>query len=141
MQQLNDILTLAHRHPLMMHELDLLHEVLLDGGGGADLLITGSLPNETSSWTSVASTTTYNPVTYFNPAASDAALLTLLAQWSLSNDNSGALGIQHDGANDDVFGSTGDDEPPGITIFSLRPPRTPPASSSSVANGVPIGIA
>ena len=27
MQQLNDILTLAHRHPLMMHELDLLHEV------------------------------------------------------------------------------------------------------------------
>jgi hypothetical protein len=37
-------------------------------------------------------------------------------------------------------GSTGIDEPPGITIFSLRPPRTPPASSSSVANGVPIGI-
>jgi fibronectin-binding autotransporter adhesin len=83
---------------------------LLDGGSGADLLITGSLPNETSSWTSVASTTTYNPVTYFNPAASDAALLTLLAQWSLSNDNSGALGIQHDGANDDVFGGTGDDD-------------------------------
>ena len=27
MQQLNDILTLAHRHPIMMHELDLLHEV------------------------------------------------------------------------------------------------------------------
>ncbi len=27
MQQLNDILTLAHRHPLMMHELELLHEV------------------------------------------------------------------------------------------------------------------
>lgn len=27
MQQLNEILTLAHRHPLMMHELDLLHEV------------------------------------------------------------------------------------------------------------------
>ncbi|MEQ1797012.1 MAG: AraC family transcriptional regulator [Lacibacter sp.] len=27
MQQLNDILTLAHKHPLMMHELELLHEV------------------------------------------------------------------------------------------------------------------
>ncbi len=85
---------------------------LLDGGGGSDLLITGSLQNETSSWTSVASTTTYNPTTYFNPAASDAALLTLLTQWSLSNDNSSAvsIGITHDGANDDVFGSTGDDD-------------------------------
>jgi fibronectin-binding autotransporter adhesin len=85
---------------------------LIDGGTGSDLLITGSLTGETSSWTSVASTTTYNPATYFNPAASDAALLTLLAQWSLSNNNSGAIsmGIQHDGANDDVYGSTGDDD-------------------------------
>jgi hypothetical protein len=37
-------------------------------------------------------------------------------------------------------GSTGDDEPPGITAFSVRPVRTPPASSSSFANGVPSGI-
>ncbi len=29
-------------------------------------------------------------------------------------------------------GSTGDDEPPGITAFSVRPSRTPPASSSSL---------
>ena len=34
-------------------------------------------------------------------------------------------------------GSTGIDEPPGITAFSLRPPRTPPAISRSFANGVP----
>ena len=36
-------------------------------------------------------------------------------------------------------GSTGIDEPPGITALSLRPPRMPPAISSSFANGVPIG--
>ncbi len=34
-------------------------------------------------------------------------------------------------------GSTGIDEPPGITALSLRPSRIPPAISSSVANGVP----
>jgi hypothetical protein len=28
----------------------------------------------------------------------------------------------------------------GITAFSLRPPRMPPAISSSFANGVPSGI-
>jgi hypothetical protein len=33
-------------------------------------------------------------------------------------------------------GSTGAEEPPGITAFSA-PPRTPPAISSSVENGVP----
>ena len=37
-------------------------------------------------------------------------------------------------------GSTGDDEPPGITALSVRPLRTPPASSSSLLNGVPMGI-
>ncbi len=37
-------------------------------------------------------------------------------------------------------GTTGADEPPGITAFSFLPPRMPPASSSSVANGVPSGI-
>src|SRR5437762_4522141 len=34
-------------------------------------------------------------------------------------------------------GSTGIDEPPGITPFNLRPPRTPPASFSKSANEVP----
>ena len=36
-------------------------------------------------------------------------------------------------------GTTGTDEPPGITAFSLRPPRTPPAISSSSGNGMPSG--
>ena len=39
-----------------------------------------------------------------------------------------------------LAGSTGADEPPGITAFSWRPLRTPPASSSSFENGVPSGI-
>ena len=36
-------------------------------------------------------------------------------------------------------GNTGAEEPPGITALSWRPLRTPPASSSSLANGVPKG--
>ena len=31
------------------------------------------------------------------------------------------------------------DEPPGMTAFSLRPPRIPPASSSRSRNGMPRG--
>src|SRR6266568_1407840 len=34
-------------------------------------------------------------------------------------------------------GRTGIDEPPGMQALSLRPTRTPPAISSSFANGVP----
>ncbi len=34
-------------------------------------------------------------------------------------------------------GSTGIDEPPGITALSFPPPRMPPAISSSFANDVP----
>ena len=37
-------------------------------------------------------------------------------------------------------GSTGAEEPPGMTALSFLPPRTPPASSSSLAKGVPSGI-
>ena len=37
-------------------------------------------------------------------------------------------------------GRTGADDPPGITAFSARPPRMPPAISSSVENGVPSRI-
>src|SRR5579885_849714 len=36
-------------------------------------------------------------------------------------------------------GSTGAEEPPGITALSLRPFHTPPAISSSSLNGVPSG--
>ena len=36
-------------------------------------------------------------------------------------------------------GTTGTDEPPGITALSLRPLRMPPASSSRSANGMPSG--
>src|SRR5215468_12555141 len=33
--------------------------------------------------------------------------------------------------------TTGTDEPPGMHALSLRPPRTPPAISRTLANGVP----
>ena len=36
-------------------------------------------------------------------------------------------------------GSTYTDEPPGMQALSLLPLRTPPAISSSSANGMPIG--
>ena len=35
-------------------------------------------------------------------------------------------------------GTTGTDDPPGITALSLAPSRMPPASSSNWANGVPM---
>ena len=37
-------------------------------------------------------------------------------------------------------GSTGIDEPPGITAFRRRPSRTPPAIARSSRKGVPRGI-
>jgi len=36
-------------------------------------------------------------------------------------------------------GTTGHDEPPGITALSFRPFQTPPAISSSSGNGMPSG--
>src|ERR1035438_2833379 len=36
-------------------------------------------------------------------------------------------------------GTTGTDEPPGITALSLRPFHTPPASANKSANGMPSG--
>ena len=83
---------------------------LLDGGNGNDLLVSGSVANANSSWTSSATTSTYSPATYTNPADNDAALLTLLTQWSGSSDRSSIAAISHDGADDDLFGGTGDDD-------------------------------
>ena len=71
------------------------------------------MANETSSWTSVANTTTFNAATYTLGTDNDAALLTLLAAWA-STGNRGTLGtspaITHDGVNDDLWGGTGDDD-------------------------------
>src|SRR5580700_2648925 len=36
-------------------------------------------------------------------------------------------------------GTTGTEEPPGITAFNLRPFHTPPAISNRSRNGTPIG--
>jgi fibronectin-binding autotransporter adhesin len=82
----------------------------VNGGTGNDLLISGSVLNESSSFTSLASTSTYSAATYTNPTDNDAALLTLLAQWGTSSDRSSLSGINHDGANDNIIGSTGDDD-------------------------------
>ena len=69
--------------------------------------------NESSSWTSQPTTATFNAATYTRGTDNDAALLTLLASWAASS-NRGTLGtspaITHDGANDDLWGSTGDDD-------------------------------
>jgi Ca2+-binding RTX toxin-like protein len=84
---------------------------VVDGGGGNDLLISGSVFNETSTWTSVASTTTFSATLYTDGGDNDNALLTLLALWGSTGSNStGLAAITHDGANDDLFGSTGDDD-------------------------------
>lgn len=82
----------------------------IDGGSGNDLLISGTVANEASSWSSVASVGEYSPLSYSNPGDNDAALLTLLAQWSMSSDRSSLGIIAHDGADDDLWGSTGDDD-------------------------------
>ncbi len=81
----------------------------LDGGVGNDVVITGRVTGENSSFTSVASTSTYDAPSYSNPADNDAALLTLLMQWGSTN-VLGAVTVTHDGADDDVFGGTGDDD-------------------------------
>jgi hypothetical protein len=86
---------------------------LIDGGEGNDLLVSGSVANENSSWTSLANTSTYSAATFTNGADNDAALLTLLAQWGTFG-NRGTLGtspaITHDGQNDDLWGGLGDDD-------------------------------
>jgi hypothetical protein len=66
--------------------------------------------NETSTWTSVASTATYSAATYTNAGDNDAALLILLSQWSATSDGSSIGAITHDGDNDDLAGGMGDDD-------------------------------
>lgn len=83
---------------------------LLDAGAGNDLLISGSVANENSSWTSPANISNYPAASYANAAYNDADLLTLLAMWSSANNSSSLAGITHDGANDDLWGGTGDDD-------------------------------
>jgi Ca2+-binding RTX toxin-like protein len=82
----------------------------LNGGDGNDLLVTGSVNNENSSWTSVASVGNYSPATYTLGSDNDAALLALLNAWGASSNRSSIGAITHDGADDDVYGNLGDDD-------------------------------
>ncbi len=82
----------------------------LTGGDGNDLLVTGSVANENSSLTSVASVSNYSPATYTNALDNDAALLVLLSQWASVNDRTTIAAITHDLVDDDVFGGLGDDD-------------------------------
>jgi Ca2+-binding RTX toxin-like protein len=109
---------------------------VMDGGSGNDLLVTGIVAGETSSFTSVPNTSTYSSATYTDPLDNDAALVTLLGQWALFS-NRGTLGtspaITHDGLNDDVFGSTEDDDFCWETadILDNFPGTTPPDFNAS----------
>jgi fibronectin-binding autotransporter adhesin len=83
---------------------------LLDGAEGNDLLISGSVTNELSSWTSVPSSSKFAADTYSDSTDNDAALLALLVDWSSSGDRSSLASIVHDGDADDLYGYTGDDD-------------------------------
>lgn len=82
----------------------------IDGGDGSDLLVGGITTNENSSFTSVPSTTTFGRPSYSNVSDNDAALLTLLNQWSSTSSILGSPIVSHDGQNDDLVGGTGDDD-------------------------------
>jgi fibronectin-binding autotransporter adhesin len=82
----------------------------VDGGDGNDLLVSGSVFNETSSRTALANTATYSPATYTNGTDNDAALITLLAQWSSASNRTTIGTITHDGLDDDLAGGLGDDD-------------------------------
>lgn len=84
---------------------------LIDGGVGNDMLVSGRALNESSSWTSLPSTSTFPQSNYSNPADNDAQLLIVLATWGSTSTVSGSLGaLSHDLANDDLFGNLGDDD-------------------------------
>ncbi len=82
----------------------------LYGAAGNDVQFGGSVANENSSWTSLASTSTYSAATYTNGTDNAAALLVLLAQWGSASNRGSIAAITHDGDNDDLFGSLGDDD-------------------------------
>jgi hypothetical protein len=83
---------------------------LLDAGDGSDILVSGSVDNENSVWTSFASVGNYSPATYTDGMDNDSALLILLAQWGSFGDRSTIGAITHDLVNDDLIGGQGDDD-------------------------------
>ena len=106
---------------------------LIDGGGGNDLLVSGSVANENSSRTSVPNTTSFSSANYTNPADNDSALLTLLTTWASTSTRGGLGAITHDGANDDLFGYTGDDDFcwESADVVENLPMLTPPDFNAS----------
>ena len=82
----------------------------LTGGNGNDLLIGGRTAGENSTFTSVPNTSTFGANSYSNVLDNDSALLSLLAGWGSSSSRAGLGVITHDGADDDLIGSTGDDD-------------------------------
>ncbi len=94
------------------------NDVLIGGGGadnmngnaGDDLLISGRLANESSSWTSQAVNATFGAALYSRSTDNDAALLILLNQWSSTNDRSSLAAITSDAIFDQVWGYTGNDD-------------------------------
>ncbi len=118
------------------------HADLIDGGDGNDLLINGSMNSESSSWTAVASTSTFPAANYSNGADNDAAMLILLALWGASSDNSAIGVISHDGANDDLFGGLGDDDFCWESIdLSDIPPGLVPSDYQALGMGMDQRIA
>jgi autotransporter-associated beta strand protein len=85
-------------------------EDMLVGDTGNDLLITGMVANEHSTWSSTATSGTYNAATYSDPGDHDAALLNLLLQWGSASNRTLLGSITHDDDDDDVSGYTGADD-------------------------------
>ena len=98
--------------------------------------VSGATVGENSTFSSVATTTTFGAPTYSNPSDNDAALLTLLTQWGLSSNRSGIAAITHDGANDDLVGGTGDDDFVWETVDILdNPPILSPTDFNTFGMG------
>ena len=87
-------------------------EDLLDAGSGNDLLFGGSTGNGASSATATPTTSVFPAAGYSDVTDNDGPLLTLLSQWGSASDHSLMLlfAMLHDGADDDLIGSGGDDD-------------------------------